>query len=193
MPPVGFVSFFLGDSPLVREAKRKLVAQLEISHEAAEAILKSQAARTDEKFPGIIHVSHQLALLHGHEHVFFCTQCGAVNAGGSLRLLKSLCDGSGESTNMSWQMRSAHFERALFFLNFSGCYDSPCIVSITSHQKLFLSLGSSACFRLMGRPCAGLSNHRARAGRAHTHARTHTVRWSFWVRALIARRMRDLL
>ena len=51
----------------------------------------SQAPRTDENFPGIIHVNHQLALLHGHENVFFCTQCGAVNAGGSL------CDGSGES------------------------------------------------------------------------------------------------
>ena len=65
-----------------REAKRKLVAQ---------------APRTDEKFPGIVHVSHRLALLHGHENVFFCTQCGAVDSGGSLRLLKSLCDGSGES------------------------------------------------------------------------------------------------
>ena len=29
---------------------------------------------------------------------FFCAQCGAVNAGESLRLLKSLCDGSGESS-----------------------------------------------------------------------------------------------
>ena len=80
-----------------REAKRKIVAQLEISHEATEALLRSQAARTDEKFPGIIHVSHQLALLHVHENVFFCTRCGAVNAGESLGLLKSLCDGSGES------------------------------------------------------------------------------------------------
>ena len=79
-----------------REAKRKLVAQPEISLEAAEAILRSHTARTDEKFPGIIHVSHQLALLHGHKKVFFCTQCGAVNAGGSLGLLKSLCEGSGE-------------------------------------------------------------------------------------------------
>ena len=79
-----------------REGKRELVAQPEISHEAAEAILKIQAARTDEKFPGIIHASHQLALLHGHENVCFCTQCGPVNAGGSLRLLKSLCEGSGE-------------------------------------------------------------------------------------------------
>ena len=80
-----------------REAKRKLVAQPEIRHEAAVAILGSQAARTDEKFPWIIHVSHQLYLSHGHENVFFCTQCGAVNDGGLLRLLKSLCDGSGES------------------------------------------------------------------------------------------------
>ena len=79
-----------------RDAKRKFVAQPEISHEAAELILKNQAARTDEKFPVAIHVSHQLALLHGHENVFFCTQCGAVNAGGALRLLKSQCDGSGE-------------------------------------------------------------------------------------------------
>ena len=71
-----------------REVKRKLVAQPEISHEAAEAIPRSQAARTDEKFPGIIHVSHQLSLLHGHENVFFRTECGAVNAGGSLRLLE---------------------------------------------------------------------------------------------------------
>ena len=105
-----------------REAKRKLVAQPEISHEAAVAIQRSQAPRTDEKFLGIIHVSYRLALLHGHENVFFCTQCGAVNAGGSLRLLKYLCDGSGETrqearrklergliTNMLWQMRSAHF------------------------------------------------------------------------------------
>ena len=53
-----------------REAKRELVAQPEISHEAAVAVLKSPAGRTDEKFPGIIHVSHQLALLHGHENVF---------------------------------------------------------------------------------------------------------------------------
>ena len=66
-----------------RDAKRKFVAQPEISHEAAELILRNQAARTDGKFPGTIHVSHHLALLHGHENVFFCTQCGAVNAGGT--------------------------------------------------------------------------------------------------------------
>ena len=80
-----------------RDAKRKFVAQPEISHEAAELMLKNQATRTDEKFPGIIHVSHQIALLNGHENVFFCSQCGAVNAGGALRLLKTQCDGSGES------------------------------------------------------------------------------------------------
>ena len=80
-----------------RDAKRQFIAQPEINHEAAELILRNQVARTDEKFPGTIHVSHHLALLHGHENVFFCTQCGAVNAGGALRLLKSQCDGSGES------------------------------------------------------------------------------------------------
>ena len=70
-----------------RDAKRKFVAQPEISHEAAELILRNQVTRTDE-FPGTIHVSHHLALLHGHENVFFCTQCGAVNAGGALRLIE---------------------------------------------------------------------------------------------------------
>ena len=80
-----------------RDAKRKFIAQPEISHAAAELILRNQAPRTDEKFPGTIHVSHHLTLLHGHENMFFCTQCGAVNAGGALRLLKSQCDGSGES------------------------------------------------------------------------------------------------
>ena len=64
-----------------RSRKLKGMRNAEISHEAAELILRIQAARTDEKFPGTIHVSHHLALLHGHENVFFCTQCGAVNAG----------------------------------------------------------------------------------------------------------------
>ena len=68
-----------------------------ISHEVTELVLRNQAARIDEKFPGTMHVSRKLALLHGHENVFFCTQCGAVNSGGALRLLKSQCDGSGES------------------------------------------------------------------------------------------------
>ena len=45
-----------------RDAKRKFVAQPEISHEAAELILRNQARRTGEKFPGTIHVSHHLAL-----------------------------------------------------------------------------------------------------------------------------------
>ena len=59
------------------EAKRKLMAP-RVSH-AAEQRLRSQATRTDENFPGIIHASH-----------------GDVNAG-TLRLLKSQCDGTGES------------------------------------------------------------------------------------------------
>ena len=46
------------------------MAQPGISHEAAEQILLSQATRTDEHFPGIVHVSHQLALLRGHGNVY---------------------------------------------------------------------------------------------------------------------------
>ena len=71
-----------------RDAKRKFVAQPEISHEAAELIFKEPSSSHRRKIPGTVHVSH-LALLHGHENVFFCTQCGAVNAGGALRLLKA--------------------------------------------------------------------------------------------------------
>ena len=75
-----------------RGAKRKLTAQPEISHEAAEQILRNQATRTDDNFLCIIHVSRQLALLRGHANVFFCRQCGAINAG-TPRVMKSLCDG----------------------------------------------------------------------------------------------------
>ena len=77
-------------------AKRELIAQPEISHASAEQ-LKSREPRTDEQFVGSIHASHQLALLQKHSKVFYCSQCGAVNARGSLRLLRSQCDGSGES------------------------------------------------------------------------------------------------
>ena len=130
------------------EAKRKLVAQPEISHEDADFLLRSQAARSEEKFLGIIHVSHQLALLHGHENVVLCTQCGAVNAGGSLRLLKSLCDGSGVSRQKARRkpkrvlMPNEHvvadakrtFQVRAVFLDVAGWSDLPCIVNLISHQ-----------------------------------------------------------
>ena len=90
----------------------------------------------------LIHVSHQLALLHGHENVFFCTQRGADDAGGSLRLLKSLCDGSGESRQKARRklerglMPNEHVvadaKRAFWarsvFLDLAGCSDPPCSV-----------------------------------------------------------------
>ena len=57
-----------------RDAKRKFIAQLEISHEAAELILRNQAARTDEKIPGTIHVSHHTRLATwARERVFLYT------------------------------------------------------------------------------------------------------------------------
>ena len=48
-------------------------------------------------FFGAMHISHQLALLQGHANVLLSKQCGAVNARGTQRLLKSQCDGTGES------------------------------------------------------------------------------------------------
>ena len=48
-----------------RKAKRKLMAKPEISHEAGEQILRSQATRTDENFLVSYRSSHQLALLSG--------------------------------------------------------------------------------------------------------------------------------
>ena len=127
-----------------REAKRKLVAQPEMSHEAAEAILRGQAPRTDEKFPGIIHVSHQLALLHGHENVFLYTQCGVVNAGGSLRLLKSLCDGSGDSR----QRARRKLERGLMPIEHVGRCEARILSALSfsllldalTHRALSISL-----------------------------------------------------
>ena len=55
-----------------REAKRKLMVQPEICHEAAKQMLRSQATCADDNFFGAIHVSHQLALLQSHANVFFC-------------------------------------------------------------------------------------------------------------------------
>ena len=72
------------------------MAQAEISHASGQQ-MKRREPRTVEQVVGSIHASHQLALLHEHSNVFFCSQCGAVNAGGSLKLLKSQCDGTGES------------------------------------------------------------------------------------------------
>ena len=57
--------------------------------------------------------------------------------------------------DMLWQMRSAHFNRAQFFLDVAGCSDSPRIVNLISHQKqnpLADCVGrfSSVCQRRMG-------------------------------------------
>ena len=133
-----------------REARRKLMAQPEKSHEAAEQISRNQATRTDEHFKGIIHASHRLALLHRHDNVFFCKQCGAVYAGGTLRLLKSLYDGTGESRQktrrklerglMPNEQVTADAQPRIFiaapiFLDDVGCFDSPRIVNFISHKK----------------------------------------------------------
>ena len=44
--------------------------QRDISHEAAEQRPRSQTACTDDNFVDATHVSHLLALLHGHANVF---------------------------------------------------------------------------------------------------------------------------
>ena len=112
-------------------------------------MLRSQATRT-ESFFGAMHVSHQLALLQGHANVFFCKQCGAVNAGGILRLLKSQCDGTGESRQQARRKleqgllpnaQVAADANCAFELlhkispDVAGCFDSPCIFNLTGHQK----------------------------------------------------------
>ena len=84
------------------------MAQPEISHAAAEQILRSLATRTDENFHGITRVSHQFALLRGHAIVFFLHTVWCRQRG-TLRLLKSLCDGSGESR----QKLTRNLERGL--------------------------------------------------------------------------------
>ena len=61
-----------------------------------------------------------------------------------------MCDGSGESRQKArrklerglmpnkWQMRSAHFEPAQFFLDGAGCSDPPSIVNLIGHQENYL-------------------------------------------------------
>ena len=79
-----------------REAKHELLAQPEISHTTALQMLQDRGTSTDQHFAGSTHASHLLALLRENSDVFLCNQCGALDAGGTLRLLKSRCDGSGE-------------------------------------------------------------------------------------------------
>ena len=85
-----------------RDAKLKIVAQPEISHEAAELILRNQAIRTDEISWYHSRQPPTRLAAWSRERVFLNTQCGAVNASGALRLLKSQCDGSGESRQKAW-------------------------------------------------------------------------------------------
>ena len=75
-----------------RVAEREVMAQPEISHAFVEQILRSRGPRTDGHLVDAIHASHQPALLQEHSKVFFCRQSCAVNAGGSLSLLKSQRD-----------------------------------------------------------------------------------------------------
>ena len=76
-------------------ARRKRMALPENRHAFAKQMLRSREPSTDGHLVDAIHDSHQLALLQEHSKVFFCRPCGAVNAGGSLRLLESRCDESG--------------------------------------------------------------------------------------------------
>ena len=140
----------LGDetAPIQGAQESRTSSETRTVHEAAEQILRVRH-HTDEHFPGIIHVSHQLALLHGHDKVFFCKQCGAVNAGGTLRLLKSQCDCTGESRQKARRklerglIPNARYGRceariliaAQNFLDFAVCFESPRIVNLMSHPK----------------------------------------------------------
>ena len=139
-----------------REAKRKPVAQPAISHEAEETIPRSRAARTDVKFPGIIHVSHQLALLRCHENVFSSGHNAVPSTlGGSVRLLKCLCDGFGRQKAtrklerglmpnehvVADAKRAFYLSARSFFLDDAGCSDSMAIsLVIKKKRELHTSL-----------------------------------------------------
>ena len=119
------------------------------AHKRAERVAKRElSTKPLSKYCGVRQPAPTIALLHGHDKVFFCKQCGAVNAGGTLRLLKSLCDGTGESR----QKAKRKLERGLMpieqvtaeariliaahiFLDFARCFDSPCIVNLICHPK----------------------------------------------------------
>ena len=45
-------------------------------------------------FEAGVHASHRLRRVSRASEAFFCTACGAYNAGGPLRLLKQACSGA---------------------------------------------------------------------------------------------------
>ena len=80
------------------------MAQLEISHEAAELISRSQATRTVENFPGITSSLSCMVTPSVFLQTVWCRQ-----RWWDTELLKSLCDGTGESR----QKARRQLERAL--------------------------------------------------------------------------------
>ena len=104
-----------------------------LSASSTESFIRSQATRTDENFFGAIHVSHQRAWCRG-----------------TLRLLKSQCDGTGESCQkarrklgrglMPNEQVTAGAKRAFHlqsFLDVDGCLDPPRTVNLIGHKKFF--------------------------------------------------------
>ena len=49
------------------------------------------AQEEDATFEQGVHGTHSLRQVHGQTDAFFCTACGAYNAGGPLRLLSKRC------------------------------------------------------------------------------------------------------
>ena len=86
------------------EAKADSTARSQLCF--AEQLLRNREPRTVKHFVDVIHASHMLAPLQEHSTVFFCSHCDAVIFVGSLRLLKSQCDGSGGSRGKARRLLS---------------------------------------------------------------------------------------
>ena len=108
------------------------MAQPEIRHATAEQLVRAWEDQTDKDIAGAMHASQQLALLQDRSNVFLCSPCDAVSAGGTLRLLKSQCVGSGESRRKARRklerglmldtQSSGRCEARFFSRDIAGCF-----------------------------------------------------------------------
>ena len=130
-----------------REAKRKLMAQPEISYVIGEQLMRDREDRTDENFAGAIHASHQLGLLQDRSNMFFCSQCGAVDAAGAVEVsVRWIWRVSAQSETQARKGSDAARPSpscAMFGVSSRpflpetalNVFDLPCVINLPSHER----------------------------------------------------------
>ena len=80
----------------MKRLRTTVLQALQPRMQCATSLINSLGHARDENaaFESGIHGSHLLRHVHGHTDAFFCTACGAYNAGGPLRVLRKECGGT---------------------------------------------------------------------------------------------------